>query len=421
MTVSWVKSFIFREVAAKKCSVFKQFRGKERFFGQLYTSLSVIFMRRQIIVILTIFFSLTACSQNRKEAFSSPQTLDDGWQVSRPAKVGFNQQQLEKLVNSASDENSELNSLVIARNGELIVDEYFNGYAADSLQKIWSITKSITGTIIGISADKGILSEKDSIYKYLADYIPKATSSIASITIEHLMTMTSGLEWVELGGPKSEGFQLAYSNDWIAFTLNQPHTRIPGTTFNYSTGNTMLLAPIIKKATGQQAGEFAHDNLFVPLGITNYEWDTQSQFWIKTQSGELPGAKRPAGINYKKPFSDFTNTGSGLRMRPRDLCKIGQLYLNKGKWNEKQVVSEKWIRESTQSHFNNSDYGYHWRLMNFQNNSCYYATGFGLQRIFVFPTLDLVVVMTQQHYETMPQGEKWIEQFLTKLLETIEE
>src|SRR5690606_14163626 len=138
--------------------------------------------------------------------------------------------------------------------------------------KVWSITKSITGTILGIAVDKGFLSEEDSIYQYLPDYIPDKNASVGAITIEHLMTMTSGLEWVELGGPKSAGFQLAYSNDWIAFTLNQPHTNVTETTFNYSTGNSMILAPIIKKATGFQAHEFANDNLFVPLGITNYEW-----------------------------------------------------------------------------------------------------------------------------------------------------
>lgn len=378
-------------------------------------------MRQQTFIIFSILFSLISCSQKDKQSFSTPRTLDDGWKISDPNKSGFDKQKIEKSISNISNENSKLNSLVIARNGKLVVDEYFNGYSPDSLQKIWSITKAITGTIIGIAVDKELLSEKDSIYHYLSDYIPEAISSTRAITIEHLMTMTSGFEWVELGGPKSAGFQLAYSNDWIEFTLNQQHTSVPGTTFNYSTGNSMLLAPITKNATGQQADKFANDNLFLPLGITNYEWDTQSEFWTKTQSGELPGAKRPADIEYKKPFSDYTNTGSGLRMRPRDLCKIGQLYLNKGKWNEKQIVSEKWINESTQPHFGNSDFGYHWRLMNFQNKSCYFATGFGLQRIYVFPTLDLVVVMTQQHYETMPQGEKWTNQFLTKLLEMIKE
>ncbi len=377
-------------------------------------------MSRQTLILLTLLFSLAACNHKDKKNFSAPLVLDDSWEVADPVDAGFNKQRLEELIGKISSENSKLNSLVIARHGKLVVDEYFNGYSADSLQKIWSITKAITGTLVGIAADKGLLSEKDSIYKYLTDYIPDPTSSTGAITIEHLMTMTSGFQWVELGGPKSAGYQLVYSNDWIAFILKQPHTHVPGTVFNYSTGNTLLLAPIIKKATGQQAKEFAHLNLFLPLGITNYEWDTQSEFWIKTQSGELPGAKQPADIVYKKPFSDFTNTGSGLRMRPRDLCKIGQLYLNKGKWDGEQIVSEKWITKSTQSHFGNSDYGYHWKLMNVQQRPCFYATGFGLQRVFVFPTLDLVVLMTQHHYETMPQGEKWTNRFLTQLSEAME-
>ncbi|MDX5442173.1 MAG: beta-lactamase family protein [Hymenobacteraceae bacterium] len=377
-------------------------------------------MRRKALFIINIFLVLSACNQKDKKSFSIPQNLNDGWEILEPEKAGFERQELEKLVTDLSDENPELNSLLIARNGNLIVDQYYNGYSPESLQKIWSITKAITGAVVGIAADKELLSEKDTISKYLTGYIPDASSAINKITIEHLLTMTSGYDWVELGGPKSAGFQLAYSSDWIAFTLSQPHSHAPGTAFNYSTGNTLLLAPIIKNSTGQQAKEFAREQLFLPLGIENYEWDTQSEFWTKTQSGELPGAKRPAEIDYKKPFADFTNTGSGLRMRPRDLGKIGQLYLNNGKWKNKQIVSEDWIKKSTQSHFGNPDYGYYWRLMNVQQYPCYYATGFGLQRLFVFPTLNLVIVMTQQHYKTMPQGEKWTNRFLMKLLETIE-
>lgn len=378
-------------------------------------------MRLRFILGLTCLFLLTGCNQQDTAIFSPPQMTNDGWEVSVPGKAGFDRQKLESLIGNISSGNPKLDGIVVARYGKLVVDQYFNGYSRNKLHKIWSITKPITGTLLGIAADKGLLSEKDSIYNYLGDYMPAATSSKAAITIEHLITMTSGFEWTELGGPESAGFQLAYSNDWIEFSLSQPHRTAPGHLFNYSTGNSMLLAPIIKKATGRQASEFASDYLFRPLGITNYEWDTQSEFWTKTQSGELPGAKRPAGIAYKKPFSDFSNTGSGLRMRPRDLCKFGQLYLNKGRWNDRQLVSENWITKSTRQHFGNADYGYHWRLMNFHGKSCYYATGFGLQRIFIFPSLDLVVVMTQQHYETMPEGEKWMNRFLTELLETMEE
>ena len=377
-------------------------------------------MNRQTLFLLSLLFILSACLQKNKKNFSAPLVLADSWAIAEPNKEGLNVPALEKLISAVSDENPKINSLTIARHGKLIVDEYFNGYSPDSLHKIWSITKVISSTLIGIAANQGLLSEKDSIYAYFPNYIQDKNSSKGHITIEHLLSMTSGLEWIELGGPKSSGFQLAYSSDWIAFVLDQPHTNVAGKVFNYSSGNSMLLAPIIKKACKVQANEYAQKHLFTPLNITNYEWDKQSEFWTKTQNGELPGAKPPGHIHYQKPFAYLTNTGSGLRMRSRDLCKLGQLYLNQGKWNGKQIVSQKWIKQSTQTLHNNSYYGYHWQGISLNNHHGYCASGFGLQKIFVFPKFDLVVVMTQQHYQTMPEGEKWTKQFLIELLETID-
>ncbi|MCB9252355.1 MAG: serine hydrolase [Flavobacteriales bacterium] len=363
---------------------------------------------------------LQSCNKNPGKGFTIPQNLNDGWLISSPEQSGINRKKLEELIGEIEYDNPELNSLVVARHGKIIVDEYFNGYHPDSLQKIWSVTKTITGIIVGIAADNNLLSEKDSIYKHLDPYIHKFDSSKKAITVEHLLTMTSGLEWVELGGPNSAGFKLAYSKDWIDFTLSQPLIKVPGTCFNYSSGNTMLLAPIIKSSTGTQVKEYADEFLFVPLGIAKYQWDKQGEFWNKTQGGELPGAKKPVDLKFKKSFFEYTNTGSGLRMRSRDLCKIGQLYLNNGKWNGRQVVSEEWIKRSRVPHFGNSNYGYLWRLTSIGNSICYYATGFGLQRIFVFPEKDLVIVMTQKHYETMPQGEKWTNRFVNSFLHILE-
>ncbi len=378
-------------------------------------------MRRQAIIILTVIFSLLACNQKEEKELTIPSDLRDGWTVSKPDKEGFDQPALKKTINNIATVNPKLDGIVIARHGKLIIDQYFNGYAPAKLHKIWSITKAISGTLLGILSDKGLLSVQDSIYKYLKHYITDTLVSARNITIEHLITMTSGLEWVELGGPKSAGFQLAYSNNWIEFTLSQPEVNPAGEIFNYSTGNTILLAPIIKDVTNKQASAFAKTHLFNPLGITHFEWDTQSEFWTKTQGGELPGAKRPTAIEYHQPYASLTNTGSGLRMRPRDLCKFGQLYLNNGKWNDQQIVSKSWIKASTHPHYGNTEYGYHWRLMTFDDEPCHYATGFGLQRIFVFPKLDLVVVMVQHHYETMPEGEKLTNQLLEDILKAIKE
>lgn len=364
---------------------------------------------------------IVACDDQSFEAFTPPEPLADGWIVSTAEAEGFEAEPFEQLIAGIPAMNPKLNSIVIARHGRLIADQYFNGYAADSLHKVWSITKVVSGTLVGIAADENLLSAKDSISLYLGDYMQGVDSSKRGIQIEHLLTMTSGLEWEELGGPGSPGFQMAYAEDWIAFTLSQPHTAFPGATYTYSSGNTMLLGAILKNASGMEAAAYAEARLFKPLGITNYEWDTQSEFWTKTHTGELPGAERPEAIEYKEPFASLTNTATGLRLRPRDMCKIGQLYLNKGTWNNQQIVSAEWTAASTIPHFGNNEYGYHWRLMTVSGQRCFYATGFGLQRIFVFPEPGLVMVMTQDHYSTMPEGNELSQQLVENLLRLIKD
>jgi len=370
-------------------------------------------------IILILLFLLTSCLPQGNIELAVPQRLDDNWTISTPEQEGFDQQRLEQIIGEIPVKNPKLDGIVIARHGKLVVDQYFNGYSPIELHKIWSITKMITSTLLGIAMDQELLSVKDSIHQHLSDYLTSPLSSKRNITIEHLITMTSGLEWVELGGPKSTGGQLPYASDWIDFILDQPLTQPPGEVFNYSTGNTMLLAPIIKSGTGREARDFAKTHLFDRLGIEHYEWDTQSEFWTKTQNGEIPGGKPPLTLDYKEPFADYTNTGTGLRMRPRDLCKFGQLHLAKGRWDNHQIVSKDWIEASTQPHFGNNEYGYHWRLMKMQDIACFYATGFGLQRIFVFPELELVIVMIQQHYRTMPKGRTLTNQLLEDILMTI--
>lgn len=377
---------------------------------------SMLYKKIILCLIGSLFFS---CVQKHKAEITPPISTTDDWEVSTPEKEGFKNSKLQETIADFVKDNPKLDGIVVVKNGKLIAETYANGYTIDSLHKIWSITKHITGTLIGIATDKGLLAETDSIYKYLNDYNFDTLSLAKGITIEHLLTMTSGFEWKELGGPKSSGFQLPYSNNWINFVLRQPHKYTPGAVFNYSTGNTLLLAPILKKATHKQASDFAIESLFAPLKITHYEWDTQSEFWSKTQGGELGGAKIPDKIIYDEPFAQLTNTGSGLRMRPRDLCKIGQLYLDSGMWKGTQIVSKQWVNASTRPHFGNTEYGYHWRLATINGYTCFYATGFGVQRIFVVPQANLVVVTTQHNYQTMPQGNKLTEELMANILDAI--
>ena len=365
-------------------------------------------------------FMLVQCQPSGEGEFAVPVLHDDGWEVSTPRQQGMNEELLAKLLARLPRENPGLDAFMVARHGKLVAEAYFNGYSVDQLHKIWSITKAVTGTLLGIAVDQQQLLAEDTIRSYLSAYLSDTSTTVNGITVEHLITMRSGWQWEELGGPGSTGFQLPYTTDWIRFILERPRVRKPGEVFNYSTGNTLLLAPILKEATGWPVKEYAREKLFSPMKITHYEWDTHGEFWSKTQGGELPGAKLP------EPFPEIasatiTNTGSGLRMRPRDMLKLGQLYLDKGKWNDEQLVSEQWINASVRPHFGNPSYGYHWRIMSFGGHSCYYATGFGLQCLFVFPGLDLVVGLNQQYYRDMESGSEKMEALLRYLLEAVPE
>jgi CubicO group peptidase (beta-lactamase class C family) len=376
-------------------------------------------MKQLVILVVSLLIVLSCKQKKEKIQYKEPEQVKGGWKISTHEKEGFNTTELEEVLANASENNPKLDGLLIARNGKLVAEEYYNGYSINKLHKVWSITKMVTGTALGIAIDKGLLNVNDSIYKHLGDYSIDSTSTARGITIEHLITMTSGYQWVEMGGRQTANFKLPYSQDWITHILSQPHILPVGTKYNYSTGNSLLLAPIIKNATGKQVSEFARENLFTLLSIKNYEWYTQSEFWTKQEGGEIPNVQKPDAIEYDKDFASLTNTGSGLLMRPRDMCKLGQLYLNKGKWDGKQIISEDWTTASTQPHFGNKEYGYHWRLGTFEDYPYYYATGFGLQRIFVFPTLNMVVVTTQQNYTTMPKGGEQTNKLLKGILESV--
>lgn len=356
-------------------------------------------------------FVMSCKGQEQTRQITKPEQLNDGWEISTPDDVKMDETLLAEAVEK-NRLNKGVDGFVVVRNGKLIVDEYYNGYNAKKPHKVWSVTKSITSAIMGIAIEKGaIQSVNDSISRYMGPYVQAMSNDKNTITIRHLLTMTSGIDWVELGGRQSAGFRVAYSPDWIEFVLTQPMSDTPGRRFNYSSGDYMLLAPIIKNATGMQADAYAEQHLFSPMQITSYEWIKGSEFWTKMEGGELPGARKPEPpIEYPEYFAGYPATASGLKMLPRDMAKVGQLYLDNGKWNGKQIIPADWIMQSVQPHFGNTGYGYGWRLTQYivgdKEIDCYYATGFGLQSIYVFPELDLVTVFTQQNYRTMQEGER---------------
>lgn len=355
---------------------------------------------RKLILIL----SFIACNEEIKYVYQVPETTGDGWDIFSLKDSHIDTLLITQLFSQIkSNSFKNIDALLIIRDDKLVLDEYFNGYDRSTKHKLWSCTKSFSSALIGIAIEQGdIRSEKDSIVDYLGNYSDTSNENIRTISIENVLEMGTGLEWK--GDLSQSGRKLPYANDMVAYTLELPQEFEPGIKFQYSSANSMLLAPIIYNATGQHADELARATLFKELGIENFEWNKQAEFWAKTAGDEIP-AKKP-NIEYELEYAELTNTATGLWMLPRDMAKLGQLYLNKGKWKNKQIISESWIKKSTTEQISGSDYGLHWKLMRIGKYQSFYASGFGLQRIFVVPELNVVVVLTQNWYHNQPKGKK---------------
>lgn len=263
-----------------------------------------------------------------------------------------------------------INSFLMIRNNKLICEEYFYGYEQNTLHQAESTTKSITSLLTGIAVDKGFITDlSESVATSL-----EAPDFDKRITLEHLLTMSSGLT------PNDD--ELYVSNDRIATILSRELNNEPGSKFQYDGGNTELLGAIIKKKTGMFADEFAKEYLFKPLQISHYNWE------IGKQNG-------------------YPCVAGSLEITPRELAKIGLMVLNKGEFQGEQVVSEDWINKSislkTHTHIPGDDYAYQWWNLTLESEGeqypCIWANGFGSQFIYIFPTLNTVIVTTGHNYE----------------------
>jgi CubicO group peptidase (beta-lactamase class C family) len=256
-----------------------------------------------------------------------------------------------------------------------------------SPQEMTSATKSVTSILIGIAIDQHLISGADAKLSALlpeyADVFAKADK--AGLCLRDVLTMTAGLEWDEwtrpYTDPRNDHVQMVRSDDPIRYLLELPVVAKPGASFTYNSGLSICLGQILYKASGMRADKFAERFLFEPLGITDYYW------------GKLP--------------DEIVQTGGGLYLRPRDMAKIGQLFLAGGRWDGKQIVSEAWVKESTENHVqagliraaaNGTGYGYQWWLSSFKAGDravkSSSARGRGGQFILVLPDQQTVAVFT---------------------------
>ncbi|MBM3239713.1 serine hydrolase [Candidatus Poribacteria bacterium] len=259
---------------------------------------------------------------------------------------------------------------MLIRNGLVGVDAYFYPYDGKTVHELASVTKSIMTTLIAIASDRGKLKLDQPMLSFFPERaIVNRDARKERITVRHLTSMSSGLDSV--GKEQDEGTlkEMMASPDWVQFSLDRRVVWEPGTNFIYDSPVIHLLFPILQQATGMTALEFARKNLFEPLGIQEAIWPTAPQGY---------------------------NNGSGdIYLHPRDAAKIGYLWLNRGQWEGKQVVSRDWVENSVKPQIKTSegdDYGYGWWVT--PGSGVYTAAGRGGQYIKVAPFLNAIVVPT---------------------------
>ena len=329
-----------------------------------------------LILVLCLVLSFTGCVSERTPEY----IIDEDWKVSAPEEVGLDAEELSRMT-TRIEEQGEIDSVLIVKDGYLVLEEYYNDYDKEIQHEIYSCTKSIMSALIGIALERG---EIESIDEKVLDFFPEyeienLDELKKQITIKDLLTMSSGLEWDESSVPyedeENDFFQMTRSDDWVKFILDKPVVAKPEEVFNYNSGNSHILSAILQRATGMDTLSYAMKYLFTPLGVS---------------SDDLSWEKDPQGIYFGGAF---------IRMRPRDMAKFGLLYLNNGRWNGNQIISEKWVKESTLAYIKSdrpcNDYGYQWWIWRCGTKS-FRALGYGGQLIIVVKELDMVIVFTAQ-------------------------
>ncbi|MBS1767924.1 MAG: serine hydrolase [Acidobacteria bacterium] len=360
--------------------------------------------------------ALPAFGQTPATPFAVPLVLGDGWETADPAQAGFDATRIREAIKGLADGGLDIHSVLVERHGRLVAEVYRRGkdrgvyslfahttdFGPTTLHDTRSVGKSVVSLLLGIARAQGKLG---AITTPAVDFYPEypdlATPQLKAITLEHLLTMSSGFKWSEGGPGHDDEHSLYWKWSPCYYALSRPIATAPGTVFNYNSGGNAVLSDILVRVTGMPLKDFARKNLFEPLGITDWEW-----------TSDLHG----------RPMS-FT----GLRMRPRDMAKIGRLVLAHGQWEGRQIVPAGWIEASLQPRistgFDGMSYGYQWwtGAVAWQGRTLPWAAAFGngSQRVFVVPDLDMAVVVTAGAYGDL-QVARRVNAFIQDVVSTVQ-
>ncbi len=368
--------------------------------------MSVFHLKRVLLLFLTAGL-ISACSEGTVDdtqpplnyQYVMPETTDDGWVTGHLNDHQLSEHPINQLINNIHNgTHPGVDSLSIVRNGKLLLHENFrkelNHYddsvGNNELERhvMHSTSKSFVSALVGIASDQGFIPDISTPFYQFFDYAEYQNWDLRKeeMTLENVLTMQLGLKWDEwshpFGDEKNSLTELTdNNNDFVKALLDLPIVEKPGTTYQYNTVASIALGLLVERATGMPMEDFAQLYLFEPLQI-------KATDWLMTPTG-------------------FPNTGSGLVLMTRDMAKLGQLYLNNGKWNGQQVISENWINRTLNKSVSldwnyTTGYGYQWWLGDLKYNEQlipFYSTrGYGGQFIVIIPEFDMVIAFTAQNY-----------------------
>lgn len=300
-----------------------------------------------------------------------PLNSDMFWQYDKPENHNVDDSKIQELLGEMNDMNMDsdaFHSFILIRNGKILYENYAFEYNPITIHAIHSVTKSFTSFLVGKAVEEGYIGDiSDNVVSYFPEIeITDIGEQKTEVTIEHLLTMRSGMAWDD-----NSYWNMFSTQNACEYVLNKPMEQKPGTFWSYNNGSSHLLAGLVQKTTGKPVYQYANEKLFEPLGIKDY-------FWIMDQNGVNLGC-------------------NGLYMRPRDMAKFGYLYLNGGKWQGEQLINKDWVSTSSKSHTPTSwgwygAYGYQWWIPEY--GEAFSAKGYAGQEIIIYPDKNAVVVFT---------------------------
>ncbi len=340
----------------------------------------------EIILSLRRFESAFRTSKKTTYRYQVPDKTGDGWLCATLDELEIESHLItDMIIRILKGKYDDIHNIIIIKDGKITLEEYFqeNGqfhgspvtqFYRDRKHLLASATKSITSTLVGIAKSEGHITDLEApVLNFFPELDYLRNEEKKNIKLKHLITMTAGLEWQQ--GIKDPGdvSKMWQTDDIARFYLEKPLVQIPGEKYTYSNANSTLLGIIIEKVSGMNVEVFSKKFLFSPLNISNYDW-----------------ARYPDGS---------VDADGGLALCPRDMAKLGQLFLNEGIWKGEQIVSAEWITDSTGKQVKRADnlwYGFMWwrRTLNVHEKpvDSFYAFGWGGQYIFVVPEFKMVIV-----------------------------